>query len=105
VPWPADGDYAAMIRSLDPKVPAHAALLIQSARLFRGAGYVAFTDGAPVGDAAVHAAVASTYAHCPTASRARQVISRTSSSSSTTSTNRCVNVVLPPDGASFTVTR
>jgi exoribonuclease R len=63
VPWPADGKYEDLIRSLDPTVPAHAALLIQSARLFRGAGYVGFTAGAPAGDAALHAAVAAPYAH------------------------------------------
>lgn len=63
VPWPADGEYAAMIRSLDPSVPDQAALIIQSARLFRGAGYVGFVDNPPTGAAAVHAAVAAPYAH------------------------------------------
>ncbi|HUP84416.1 MAG TPA: RNB domain-containing ribonuclease [Acidimicrobiales bacterium] len=67
VPWPGDGaaPYPEFIRSLDPTVPAHAALVSRAARLFRGAGYLAFGDRAPVpdGDAAVHAAVAAPYAH------------------------------------------
>ena len=66
VAWPADGGrYPDLIRSLDPSVPAHAALLTQAARLFRGAGYLAFDGDAqrPVGDDAVHAAVAAPYAH------------------------------------------
>ena len=58
------GAYADLIRSLDPSSSAsHAALLTQAARLFRGAGYVAFDGNAPTGDAAVHAAVAAPYAH------------------------------------------
>lgn len=64
VEWPDGGAYAALIRSLDPARPAHAALLTQAARLFRGAGYLAF-DGAdaPAPADAVHAAVAAPYAH------------------------------------------
>jgi hypothetical protein len=55
--------YGDLIRSLDPTVPVQAALLAQSARLFRGAGYVGFDGGAPAGDGALHAAVAAPYAH------------------------------------------
>jgi len=61
VPWPDDLAYPAFVRSLDPRKPADAALMTQSARVLRGAGYAAF-DGAPPAQAA-HAAIASTYAH------------------------------------------
>ena len=67
VEWPASGAYPDFVRSLDAEEPAHAALLVQAARLFRGAGYLAFGgDGpaSPVDEASVmHAAVASPYAH------------------------------------------
>jgi exoribonuclease R len=63
VAWPAGTPYAEVVRALDPHVPAQAALLTQAARLFRGAGYVGFVDGAPAGDAGLHAAVAAPYAH------------------------------------------
>ncbi len=67
VAWPA-GDsamasYPALIRSLDATVPAHAALLTQAARLFRGAGYLGFDGVSPTGDLRLHAAVAAPYAH------------------------------------------
>jgi exoribonuclease R len=58
VAWTDGRSYAELIRSLDPAIPDHAALLTQAARLFRGAGYVA-----PVGAAGIHAAVAAPYAH------------------------------------------
>lgn len=61
VPWPEQIGYAAFVRSLDPRVPDHAALMVQSAKLARGAGYLAFTQ-APTADA-THAAVAAPYAH------------------------------------------
>ena len=82
VDWPASGAYPDFVRSLDADEPAHAALLVQAARLFRGAGYVAFgsagptspgpaaEQAAPVGPvgpvdeaSVVHAAVAAPYAH------------------------------------------
>jgi exoribonuclease R len=67
VPWPASpadaAAYPAVIRSLDPSQPAHAAVVAQAARLFRGAGYLAFDGDRPTGDAALHAAVAAPYAH------------------------------------------
>jgi exoribonuclease R len=63
ISWPAEGGYPPMIRSLDPTRPAHAAVLTQAARLFRGAGYLAFDGAAPTGDDATHAAVAAPYAH------------------------------------------
>ena len=61
VPWPEQVGYAAFVRSLDPRVADQAALIVQSATLARGAGYLAFTE-APTGDA-THAAVAAPYAH------------------------------------------
>lgn len=63
VAWPEGGAYADVIRSLDPARPTEAALLSQSARLFRGAGYVGFDGGPPADDARLHAAVAAPYAH------------------------------------------
>ncbi len=61
VPWPESGGYQAFVRALDARVPDHAVLLVQSARLLRGAGYVAF-DGEVPPDSD-HAAVAAPYAH------------------------------------------
>ena len=63
VAWPDGGAYADVIRSLDPSRPNEAALLSQSARLFRGAGYVGFDGEAPAAEARLHAAVAAPYAH------------------------------------------
>ncbi|HVM10465.1 MAG TPA: RNB domain-containing ribonuclease [Acidimicrobiales bacterium] len=65
IDWPRPTTYAELIRSLDAGRPAHAALLAQAARLFRGAGYVAFdeTAGAPIPSDPRHAAVAAPYAH------------------------------------------
>lgn len=61
VPWPEPIGYAALVRSLDPRVADQAALIVQSAKLARGAGYLGFTQ-APTGDV-THAAVAAPYAH------------------------------------------
>ena len=62
VAWPEAGGYPAFVRSLDPATATGAALLVQAARVLRGAGYVGFRDGtAP--EAATHAAVAAPYAH------------------------------------------
>ena len=61
-PWPDRGGYPAFVRSLDPATPVGAALLVQAARVLRGAGYVGFRDGA-VPDDHTHAAVAAPYAH------------------------------------------
>ena len=63
---PAAVAYPEFVRGLDPAAPEGAALLQQSARAMRGAGYVGFgPDVGPVpeGDAARHAAVAAPYAH------------------------------------------
>jgi exoribonuclease R len=61
IPWAEGVRYADRIRSLDPGLPGHAALLHQAARLLRGAGYVAFSGDRP--PAARHAAIAAHYAH------------------------------------------
>ena len=39
--------YPELVRSLDPKVPAHQAMIQACARLFRGAGYLAFDGQGP----------------------------------------------------------
>jgi exoribonuclease R len=62
VHWPKHADdYATILAELDPADPAEAALITQSARLFRGAGYLAFTDGAP--PQPEQAAIGAPYAH------------------------------------------
>jgi exoribonuclease R len=62
VAWPKHADdYASILADLDPADPAEAALITQSARLFRGAGYVAFTDGPP--EQPEQAAIGAPYAH------------------------------------------
>jgi exoribonuclease R len=62
VDWPEHvEDYASILAGLDPADPAEAALITQSARLFRGAGYLAFTDGAPPDPE--QAAIGAPYAH------------------------------------------
>jgi exoribonuclease R len=61
VAWPDSVGYAELVGDLDPTVPDQAALIVQSAKLARGAGYVAFTTP-PTGDV-THAAVAAPYAH------------------------------------------
>ncbi|MBZ5740267.1 RNB domain-containing ribonuclease [Nocardioides mangrovi] len=61
IEWPAEQLYPDFIRSLDPSVPAQAAMVNACARLLRGSGYVAF-DGETPADPQ-HAALASEYAH------------------------------------------
>jgi exoribonuclease R len=61
VPWPASLSYAAFIRTLDPSLPAHAALMQEATGVGRGAGYTAF-DGTPPA-APEHFAIAASYAH------------------------------------------
>lgn len=61
IAWPQSADYASVVRTLDPNDPRQAALIAQSARGLRGAGYEAFIDEPP--DNAQHSAIASTYAH------------------------------------------
>jgi len=61
VTWPETMGYAEFVRTLDPAAADQAALIVQSAKLARGAGYIGFTT-APSGDV-THAAVAAPYAH------------------------------------------
>jgi len=59
--WPDETSYAAFIHGLDPKVPAHAAMLAACTVLFRGAGYTAFDGSVP--ERPQHAAMKAEYAH------------------------------------------
>jgi exoribonuclease R len=61
IEWPAEQLYPDFIRSLDPTVPAQAAMVVASARLLRGSGYVAFDGELPA--ESLHAALVSEYAH------------------------------------------
>jgi len=62
VDWPKrTHDYASILAALDPAVPEHAALITQSARLFRGAGYVGFSGSVP--ELTEQAAIGAPYAH------------------------------------------
>ncbi|WP_433167655.1 RNB domain-containing ribonuclease [Kribbella sp. CA-247076] len=61
IAWPEGMSYAAFIHGLDPKVPAHAAMLAACTVLFRGAGYVAFAGAVP--EQPQHAAMKAEYAH------------------------------------------
>lgn len=59
--WRRDVDYPDFLRSLDHS-PSAAAFRDQATTLFRGAGYLTFTGGAPA-EPAVHGAIAAEYAH------------------------------------------
>src|SRR4051794_39246826 len=61
VAWPPTMPYPDFIRTLDPALPAHAALMQEATGVGRGAGYTAF-DGAPPA-APEHFAIAAAYAH------------------------------------------
>ncbi|WP_105973277.1 RNB domain-containing ribonuclease [Streptomyces geranii] len=63
IDWPHHVSYAALIRSLNPHDPHHAAFLQECTTLLRGAGYTVFRDGnlPPI---TTHSAVAAPYAHC-----------------------------------------
>ncbi|MFT3834798.1 MAG: RNB domain-containing ribonuclease [Micropruina sp.] len=61
IAWPEQMGYPEFVRGLDASVPREAAMLNACTTLFRGAGYDAFTGGAPRG--AEHAAIAAPYAH------------------------------------------
>jgi exoribonuclease R len=61
IEWPVGTSYAEFIHGLDPKVPAHAAMLAACTVLFRGAGYTSFSGGVP--ERPEHAAMKSEYAH------------------------------------------
>jgi exoribonuclease R len=61
IDWPRTLGYAALVRTLDPERPAHAAFLAESTVLLRGSGYAAFDDEVPSRPA--HAGVGAPYAH------------------------------------------
>jgi exoribonuclease R len=61
VEWPAEVLHPDFIRSLDPRRADHAAVVLASARLLRGSGYVAFDGEVPAEPQ--HSALASEYAH------------------------------------------
>ncbi|NYG55603.1 ribonuclease catalytic domain-containing protein [Nocardioides perillae] len=61
IAWPAEQLYPDFVRSLDPTVPAHAAMVVACTRLLRGSGYVAFDGELP--EQPQHAGLASEYAH------------------------------------------
>ncbi len=61
IEWPAELLYPDFIRSLDPDLPRHAAMVVACARLLRGSGYVGFNGETP--EQPEHAALASEYAH------------------------------------------
>ncbi|MFD9910762.1 RNB domain-containing ribonuclease [Streptomyces sp. NPDC059063] len=63
IDWPHHVPYAKLVRSLDPRLPRHAAFLQECTTLLRGAGYTAFSGG-EVPELTTHAAVAAPYAHC-----------------------------------------
>src|SRR3546814_19200630 len=61
IDWPAELEYPDFIRSLDPALPTHAAMVVACTRLLRGSGYVGFNDELPAQPN--HSAIASEYAH------------------------------------------
>ncbi|HET9420073.1 MAG TPA: RNB domain-containing ribonuclease [Nocardioides sp.] len=61
IEWPAEQLYPDFIRSLDPTVPAQAAMVVASSRLLRGSGYLAFDGEVPAEPQ--HSALVSEYAH------------------------------------------
>ncbi|MFJ8105599.1 RNB domain-containing ribonuclease [Streptomyces sp. NPDC096132] len=63
IDWPHHVSYAALVRSLDPHRPAHAAFLQECTTLLRGAGYTVFRDG-ELPPITTHSAVAAPYTHC-----------------------------------------
>ncbi len=61
ITWPAEMSYPEMVRSLDPNNPSDAAMIAQSARGLRGAGYEAFDGELP--ELLEHSAISARYAH------------------------------------------
>lgn len=61
IDWPAEQLYPDFIRSLDPSIPSHAAMVVACTRLLRGAAYVTFNGELP--EQSEHSALASEYAH------------------------------------------
>lgn len=61
VKWDQETPFAEMVRSLDSKIPSHAAVINAAASLLRGSGYAVFDDEVPTN--ARHAGVGAEYAH------------------------------------------
>jgi exoribonuclease R len=61
IDWPAEQLYPDFIRSLDPSLPNHAAMVLACTRLLRGSGYIGFNGEVPAQPE--HSALASEYAH------------------------------------------
>ncbi len=61
IDWPDHLDYPEFIRTVEPTDAHRAAFLLQAARSFRGAGYVAINGSLP--EEYEHGAIASVYAH------------------------------------------
>ena len=61
VPWDAAMPYPEFVRSLDPSLAAHAALMHEAAGVGHGAGYTTFDGERPA--EATHFAIAAEYAH------------------------------------------
>ena len=61
IQWPPEMSYAEFVRTLDARIPTHAALVTQATRLFRGVEYVAFDGDMPPD--VQHHAIAAPYAH------------------------------------------
>ena len=61
IDWPKSRTYPEVVRSLDPNDPIEAAMIAQSARGLRGAGYEAFDGSLP--EQTEHSAIAADYAH------------------------------------------
>jgi exoribonuclease R len=59
--WPEGMTYPDLIRSLDARLPAHAALLAEATSLFSGAGYQVLQKGLIPHE---HTALATLYTHC-----------------------------------------
>ena len=61
IDWPESMSYPDMVRSLNPSSPLDAAMIAQSARGLRGAGYEAFDGELP--EHTEHSAISANYAH------------------------------------------
>lgn len=61
ISWPQDMDYPAFVRSLDPTLSRHQAMVVACTRLLRGSGYAAFDGELP--EQTRHSAIAAEYAH------------------------------------------
>jgi exoribonuclease R len=61
IAWPDAESYPDFIRSLDPALPRHVAMMTSCTTVLRGAGYAAFNGALP--DQPLHSAIAAPYAH------------------------------------------